>query len=55
MQIVLQRHCQAICSVIAQRNNAFIVSYLPKLKVRSLFVMHFTWNKDKFNSFRLQS
>ena len=31
MKLALQWHCRSIYSMVAQRNNALVVLYLPKL------------------------
>ena len=35
MQLALQWLCEAIYSMVVQRNNAFVSFYLPTLNVRS--------------------
>ena len=35
MQLALQWLCEAVYSMVAQRNNAFVIFYLPTLNVRS--------------------
>ena len=45
MQLALQWLCEAIYSTVAQRNNVFIIFYLPTLNVRS--ALPCTWDRTR--------